>query len=690
MKSLILFVVLFPSFLFSKDGGIPSKIEKVTVYLSGAEISRSAYCVLEQGTTEMILTGLSPRIDEKSIQISGLKWASILSMAYDIDHLRESQTSPKVLKWQDEIQELEDKMAALRNTILGLEEEEKVITSNRSIGSEDQALDLDRIKEVGAYYRTRITEIRNEIFMINSKINLLNADKRQLRLQLAELDQMPEKQLGQIRLKLQVPKATTLNLSITYLVKDAGWIPGYDIKSEKLNAPLSMTYKAHVYQKTGIDWEDVTVTLSTGNPNLSEVKPNLVTHYLNFVSSGYRSPGQTVKSKYVYNPAVKKVAGTVTDASGQPLPGCSVVVKGTSQGTQTDFDGYYSLEVRDGQELVFSYLGFKNLQQPIYSSIMNIRMDEDAEALEEVVATGYGGRRQEAQLSSAVSSVPIEQLSGTTPGISIRGQGSLKNIKPPLYIIDGVPVMDHEAGDLDQSEIKSVEVLSNHTALALYGTRASHGVIVITTRESVVREEITTTKFQIRKAQSIVSDGDLTTITIHSFELEAEYTYLAAPVVNENVFLTATFKDWEQHNLLPGEANLYFAGSYAGKSTLDPYTTKKEMVVSLGVEPNISVARKAQRNFKGKSFVGGNRILERSYTLEIKNNKTEKVRISVMDRIPVSQQKEIKVEDIKTFDAQYNMNKGILTWELYLGQKARAEKEFSYKVKYPKYRRISI
>lgn len=678
MKKLIVLLALCPLSIFGNDIKIPSKIKEVTVYLSGARITRSASCVLKAGTSEVVFNGLSTKIDESSIQVSGLRAVSILSMAYDINYLSKPESNPEVLRWESEIDGLESKIALLKNRITGLEEEEKVISANRSIGSGTQALNLEKMKEISTYYRERITAIRDAVFKTNMEINTLNEDVLKLTDQLAETNNAPERQQGEIKIKFDAPIATTLNLSLSYTVRNAGWIPTYDIRSAKLNDPLKLAYKAHVYQKTGNDWNDVKVILSTGNPNVNVAKPNLGAKYLNFVSRYQNRHGShaTKKQKYAYNPTVKKVIGTITDSSGEPLPGCNVVVKGTTTGTQTDFDGHFSLDIGEGKELVFSYIGFKTEQLPIYSSVMNVGLEEDMQMLEEVVVTGYGST------SSG--------LQGRTGGVSVRGTSSMAKPKSPLYVIDGIPMNDFVEGDLDENEIQSIEVLKDRGTTAIYGNRGSNGVVVITTKKSTLMDDFTNAKFVIKKSYSIVSDGDITAIEINSFQLATDYEYFTAPIINENVFLTASFKEWEQYNLLPGEANIYFEGGYAGKTTIDPYTVAKEMVISLGIDPNITVIRKQDKNFKSKSLTGGSRILDRVYELEVKNNKTSAVNIKLMDRIPLSQNKEIKVSDIETFNADYDLKKGLLTWKMKIAGKGSKKETFSFKVKYPRYRTISL
>lgn len=354
------------------------------------------------------------------------------------------------------------------------------------------------------------------------------------------------------------------------------------------------------------------------------------------------------------------------------------------------------MEVPFGQELSFSYVGMHAQDIPLYASIINVSLEEDAQALEEVVVIGYGSSGSN-DLTSAVSSVNPEQiLQGRVAGVNIRGTSTFRSAKrtyeqpEPLYIIDGIPIEGFVEGDLDAGEIQSVEVLKAADASALYGSMGSSGVIIITTKKSSNQEGATKTEFVIKKPYTVFSDNDITAIEINTFVIPATYEYLAAPIINENVFLTASFTNWEQHQLLPGEANIYFAGTYAGKTVLNPYTTKKEMVLSLGIEPNIIVSRKQERNFKSKSFTGNNRILDRTYTLEVKNNKSVPIHLRLLDRIPKSENKEIRVDEIVINNAEMDTKKGLLTWVMKLDPKKSQIDQFSYQVKYPKGRYISL
>ncbi len=202
--------------------------------------------------------------------------------------------------------------------------------------------------------------------------------------------------------------------------------------------------------------------------------------------------------------AQTEITGTVVDETGETVIGATVMEKGTSNGTVTDFDGVFTIKVNPGATLVFSYVGFLNVEMPA-SDGMVITMKEDALSLNEIVVTGYTTQRK-ADLTGAVSVVsvtdlvkqnennPIKAMQGRVPGMNIsadgnpsgaatvriRGTGTLNN-NDPLYIIDGVPT---KAGmhELNGNDIESIQVLKDAASASIYGSRAANGVIIITTK----------------------------------------------------------------------------------------------------------------------------------------------------------------------------------------------------------------
>ena len=221
----------------------------------------------------------------------------------------------------------------------------------------------------------------------------------------------------------------------------------------------------------------------------------------------------------------RAVSGTVSDNAGMPLPGVSVLVKGTKTGTQTDFDGKFSIKVSPSQILVFSYIGMKTQEVAASSSTVNVKLaDAGAQELEGVVVTAFGIKREKKSLGYATTTLkadaltqvvntnPFETLSGKIAGVDItapsqpgastkvviRGLNTITGNNGPLYVVDGSPINNSATGtttttrsfdsgngisDLDPNNIESMTVLKGAAASALYGSRAGGGVIIITTKK---------------------------------------------------------------------------------------------------------------------------------------------------------------------------------------------------------------
>ena len=281
------------------------------------------------------------------------------------------------------------------------------------------------------------------------------------------------------------------------------------------------------------------------------------------------------------------------------------------------------------------------------------------------------------------------------PAIKIRGVGTINPNNPPLFVVNGVVVSQNEISNIDPNSILNVETLKNSSETAIYGSRGANGVIVVTTKETTsngdtIEEGITNTRFEIKKPYTIATNGDITVIEIEKYDVPAKYNYFTAPVINENVFLTAKIGNWEQYRLLPGEANVYFEGSYSGKTNINPLSTTDSLTVSLGVDPNVVVKRTQLDDFKKTTFIGNNKVINKAFEIEIKNNKASAIDIVLLDRIPISQNKEIKIDNIETETSNYNEDKGIMKWKINLKSQKSEKHKFSYTVKYPKEKRVNL
>ncbi len=260
----------------------------------------------------------------------------------------------------------------------------------------------------------------------------------------------------------------------------------------------------------------------------------------------------------------QSVTGTVTDEDGLPLPGVNIIIKGTTTGVQSDFDGNYAIQAAQGDVLVFSFIGLKKAEYPVSTSaVINVTLEADAAQLSEVVVTALGIKREKKSLGyatqevdgSEVSDVPttnfMNSLSGKVAGLNIkssgtiggssnviiRGNASLTGNNQALFVVDGTPISNantntsdqktgrggydfgNAAADIDPNNIASINVLKGAAATALYGSRASNGVVIITTKRGSKGKGIGVSV----SSSLMISNADKETLPVYQKEYGAGY-----------------------------------------------------------------------------------------------------------------------------------------------------------------------
>jgi TonB-dependent SusC/RagA subfamily outer membrane receptor len=243
-----------------------------------------------------------------------------------------------------------------------------------------------------------------------------------------------------------------------------------------------------------------------------------------------------------------------------------------------------------------------------------------ANSLSEVVVTGYGTKKKE----------------------SIRGMTSVSTDKSPLYIVNGVEMSATEFNKVNSSAIKKVDVLKEAAATAVYGSRASNGVILITLKDGLddyitVSDKELNVIFDIDLPYDVPTNGKAQTAVLKEQEVPAKYKFYAVPKLDKDVFLLAEIADWEHLNLLPGEANIIFEGTYIGKSFIDPSSTQDTLNLTVGRDKRVVVKKEKLVDYSSVKFLGANKKQIFTYDITVKNNKKDAIDILVKDQYPVSQ-----------------------------------------------------
>jgi uncharacterized protein (TIGR02231 family) len=197
------------------------------------------------------------------------------------------------------------------------------------------------------------------------------------------------------------------------------------------------------------------------------------------------------------------------------------------------------------------------------------------------------------------------------------------------------------------------------------------------------------TEFDIALPYTVSSASKPTLVDIRNYDLKATYNYSTAPKLDKDAFLLAKATGWEELSLLPGEANIFFEGTFTGKSFIDPNNIKDTLSLSLGRDKRIVVKREKLKELTSRKFIGTNQKESYAWEISVRNTKSEPVRVSVEDQIPVSQNSQIEVTQIDLANGVYNKDSGKLSWDLKLQPNETKKMIFKYEVKYPKDKQVN-
>jgi uncharacterized protein (TIGR02231 family) len=329
-------------------------------------------------------------------------------------------------------------------------------------------------------------------------------------------------------------------------------------------------------------------------------------------------------------------------------------------GSTTDFDGNYIIKpISAGHYSVkVSYVGYELLQMinvPIYPdkiTFQNFQMKASSINLQEVQVTEYKTpliSKDQTVSGGTVSSEDIPRMANKSAAALATSVGGVSTSRfvPPI--------------------VETYNYISN-----------------------AIKTNVANLEYAINIPYTIPSDGSDYSIRIKEVSLPVDYVYHTVPKLDNDVFLTAEIKEWNQLNLLSGKAGIYYQGTYTGESFIDANQDSDTLKVSLGRDRNILVKREGIKEMNDKRFMGSDIKETVGWNITIKNNKECKTRIVVMDQFPVSEKKSIEVERLESSGAKLDERTGKLTWDFDLEAGAKKVLMFRYSVKYPKYSGLSL
>lgn len=609
---------------------VTPELKHVTVFANGAQVERFHTMNLTAGEQVITFTGLSPYTDVKSMQIKARGKLTVLGVNYRTTHPDSLQRIKQLREAERQVKLTTDKERGLNAQLEVVNAQLEMVKTNCSTANRTAVTPLANIKELNSYYAQEMLELKKKAIAIEEELTSLAEKRQQQEKTVDSISHLKLKVITEADLTLQVPQAGKVEFDLSYYVRNAGWYPTYDLRSEGLAQPLQLSYKANVFQNTKEEWNNIPVTLSSANPNHSNIAPELRTYWMDFGKQAPRYDTGLVSDG--------SVSGIVFDERGEPLIGCSVQVTGTRLGTVTGPDGRYNIALPRGKnQLQFDFIGYERQTLHVNNPTLNVRMKEDKAALQEVTVVGYG--------------------------ISKRGRSKQNRAQADESVVVERSREPIETGmAMEESELITVDE-----------QKAQFGY-----------------EFDIKQPLTLSSNGKTTTTEIARYQLPATYQYLGIPRADKDAFLVADATNWQQYSLLEGEANVYFENSFVGKTILDPTVTSDTLHFSLGRDNGIRIQRTKVSDRSSRRLLASTQEQDMTWRITVKNTRKEAVSLMLQDQIPVSTNSSITVSTEELSGGQLDKTTGFVTWPLQLQPGEQRELIIQYRVKYPKSRRLVV
>lgn len=256
-------------------------LNDVTVFIRGAELFNSSKVTLPAGESEIVFTNIASGLNEQSLMLDADNGVVVQSFSIKRDFLTEN-LSPEVEQLTKQIDDETREQSKLNVQREVIQAQLAVLESNRALGSEKEGASVEQVNQMLELVSRRMSEVLLADIDIKEKIAAIDKNIEKLKSQLAEAQEKTGQAVNQVVVKFYTPKAVTSNVKLSYVIPDAGWVPTYDVRVNSITQPVKLSYKANVFQNSGINWDKVNLTLSSGNPSEGAQAPQLQPWYLDF------------------------------------------------------------------------------------------------------------------------------------------------------------------------------------------------------------------------------------------------------------------------------------------------------------------------------------------------------------------------------------------------------------------------
>lgn len=281
IKSIYFFtaILLIVHTVSGQEKSLSAELKTATVFLNQAQLSSEASTTLEAGVSELFFEGLPKSVDPRSIQVSGKGGFTILGVSYEENYQQPIQPSREHARLRDSLKFYEFQLTTFKDFEEVMRKEEQMLVANQTIGGKNAPLDTDDLEYFAEFFRKRLLDIRFQILKNSRDIETMTANVQRIKNQLAVL-KTGAGPSGRIKVTVSAPARTNAVFELNYVISDASWHPIYDLRVKEVGEPVTVACKAMVYQYTGVEWKNVKLTLSTGNPSIGGQKPELNPWYL--------------------------------------------------------------------------------------------------------------------------------------------------------------------------------------------------------------------------------------------------------------------------------------------------------------------------------------------------------------------------------------------------------------------------